>query len=155
VCSIKPGGLAKGKRSLVRRDNIIVEAGEAAQGTGFDQMGTWGLRTCIGIAASSTNATKRKAMAHLNGENLRGETYDVQLQNFRALVLRLGPGVKLTVSYPSTEEAPAHLRQTLGRMITDVEQFARGFDSNYVPFRRARGAVGAMAILLDGTVENC
>ncbi|MCJ1404406.1 hypothetical protein MMC11_007631 [Xylographa trunciseda] len=153
VCNPTPSQTKISKRSLARRAEIKVQAGYSESGGSSDQLATWGLKTCIGIAA--TTGGGKKALAHINGINGNQEDYNVQLTYFGNLLNSLGGPWKLAVSFPSPEEGPSVLHATLGDMIMEAETVAARIDSGYKSVDRARGASGFLVIRPDNSVQEC
>ena len=157
LCKLKLGGSKgghKGKRELVKRVVKEVEAGTSEEGTSADELVTWNLKTCIGIAATGSGGLK--ALAHINGINAQGQDYKAQLAAFRTKVGRLGSGVKLHISYPDDNEGGANNKPMLMAMIAEVTTFADGLDPNYgATGPRALGSSGRMEIDSSNQISSC
>ncbi|EJT73374.1 hypothetical protein GGTG_10215 [Gaeumannomyces tritici R3-111a-1] len=83
VCKIKqPGKPGKpGRRSLAKRAVKAVAEGTTMTGTNADELRTWSLKNCVGLAAYDCD-TGAKVMAHINGVNSRGQDYRAQTVAF-------------------------------------------------------------------------
>ena len=150
--TIKPIACRRRKRSLDKRDKKVVDAGEVATGTGFDEIGTVGLKTCIGIAAVRGT---RKVLAHITGGgHNKQSTLKDQLNKFVQQVSSwTGAGSKIHISFPNLDEAGPALKSTLEDMVVEVETAARNIDPNFEHYDRPLGASGEMVVRQDGKVE--
>ncbi|KAI6277989.1 hypothetical protein MCOR31_010748 [Pyricularia oryzae] len=65
------------RNTLGKRATTPVEAGTLAQGQAADELRTWSLKNCIGLAAADCT-TGNKIMAHINGINEQQQDYKAQ-----------------------------------------------------------------------------
>lgn len=153
ACRAKAGSKSKVRRAPDGPNRKQAHEGTTVTGGGFDELETWGLKTCIGMAAANAQGTK-KVLAHVNA--IQGSvTWQTQLSTFKSTVQSHAPGAKITVSFPATDEGPASLHSALGQMIVGAEQVATALDGSYKAVDRAKGTSGEMIIRQNGEVECC
>jgi len=107
--------------ALVKRADLKVNVGEVRSAGANDGLYTYGLITCVGLAAVSGDRT-RKVMAHVNAyDATTQQTYGQQTRAFLSRAQALH-SVEITISVPDGGAGGPNLRATLEAIIRDIQR---------------------------------